>query len=64
LSSILFFAYPKKRENKRQTTEQPGTYRISELPPNVLVTVRLSTTGLAQAKRLKEGKSVEVRANE
>jgi len=46
-----------------QTTEQPGTYRISELPPNVLVTVRLSTTGLAQARRLKEGKAVEVRAN-
>jgi hypothetical protein len=46
-----------------QTTGQPGTYRISELPPNVLVTVRLSTSGLEQARRLKEGQGVEVRAN-
>lgn len=46
-----------------QTTEQPGTYRISEIPPNVLVTVRLSTAGLEQARRMKEGKGVEVHAN-
>ena len=46
-----------------QTTGQPGAYRISELPPNVLVTVRLSTSGLEQARRLKEGQGVEVRAN-
>jgi hypothetical protein len=46
-----------------QTTGQPGTYRISELPPNVLVTVGLSTSGLEQARRLKEGQGVEVRAN-
>jgi len=46
-----------------QTTGQPGTYRISKLPPNVLVTVRLSTSGLEQARRLKEGQGVEVRAN-
>ena len=46
-----------------QTTEQPGTYRISELPPNVLVTVRLSTSGLEQARHLKDGQGVEVRAN-
>ena len=46
-----------------QTTEQPGTYRISELPPNVLVTIRLSTSGLEQARDLKEGQGVKVRAN-
>jgi hypothetical protein len=46
-----------------QTTGQPGTYRISELPANVLVTVRLSTSGLEQARGLKEGQGVEVRAN-
>jgi hypothetical protein len=46
-----------------QTTGQPGTYRISELPPNVLVTVGLGTSGLEQARRLKEGQGVEVRAN-
>jgi hypothetical protein len=46
-----------------QTTEQPGVYRISEIPPNVLVTVRLSTSGLEQARRLQEGLGVEVRAN-
>jgi len=45
-----------------QTTEQPGTYQISELPPNVLVTVRLSTSGLEQARHLKDGQGVEVRA--
>ena len=45
-----------------QTTDLPGTYRISELPPNVLVTVRLSTSGLEQARRLIEGKNVEVHA--
>ena len=46
-----------------QATGQPGEYRIRELPPNVLVTVRLSTSGLEQARRLKEGQGVEVRAN-
>jgi hypothetical protein len=46
-----------------QTTDQPGEYRIRELPPNVLVTVRLSTSGLEQAKYIKEGQGVEVRAN-
>jgi len=46
-----------------QTTDQPGEYRIRELPPNVLVTVRLSTSGLEQARRLKERQGVEVRAS-
>jgi hypothetical protein len=46
-----------------QPTDQPGEYRIRELPPNVLVTVSLSTSGLDQARRLKEGQGVEVRAN-
>jgi hypothetical protein len=46
-----------------QTTNLPGEYRIRELPPNVLVTARLSTSGLEQARRLKEGRGVEVRAN-
>ena len=46
-----------------QTTDLPGEYRVSELPPNVLVTVRLTTTGVEQARRLKEGQGVEVRAN-
>jgi hypothetical protein len=46
-----------------QTTDLPGEYRISELPPNVLVTIRLSTSGLEQARHLKEGQGVEVRAN-
>jgi hypothetical protein len=46
-----------------QTTDLPGEYRIRELPPNVLVTVRLSTSGLEQARRLKERQGVEVRAN-
>jgi hypothetical protein len=46
-----------------QTTNLPGEYRIRELPPNVLVTARLSTSGLEQARRLKEGQGVEVRAN-
>ena len=45
-----------------KATEQPGTYRISELPPNVLVTVRLSTSGLEQARRLKEGQGGAGRA--
>jgi hypothetical protein len=46
-----------------QTTNLPGEYRIRELPPNVLVTVRLSTSGLEQARRLKEGQGVKVRAS-
>jgi hypothetical protein len=46
-----------------QTTNLPGEYHIRELPPNVLVTVRLSTSGLEQARRLKEGQGVEVRAS-
>ena len=46
-----------------QTTDQPGVYRIRELPPNVLVTARLSTSGLEHARRLKERQGVEVRAN-
>jgi hypothetical protein len=46
-----------------QTADLPGEYRIRELPPNVLVTVRLSTSGLEQARRLKEGQGVVVRAN-
>jgi len=46
-----------------QTTDLPGEYHIRELPPNVLVTARLSTSGLEQASRLKEGQGVEVRAN-
>ena len=46
-----------------QATGQPGTYRISGLPPNVLVTVRLSTSGLVQARRLTEEQGVEVRAS-
>jgi hypothetical protein len=46
-----------------QTTDLPGTYRIRELPPNVLVTARLSTSGLEQARGLKEGQGVEVRAS-
>ena len=46
-----------------QTTDQPGVYRIRELPPNVLVTARLSTSGLEQARRLKEKQVVVVRAN-
>jgi hypothetical protein len=46
-----------------QTTDLPGEYRIRELPPNVLVTVRLSTSGREQARGLKEGQGVEVRAN-
>ena len=45
-----------------QPADLPGEYRIRELPPNVLVTVRLSTSGLEQARRLKEGRGVEVRA--
>jgi hypothetical protein len=46
-----------------KATDLPGEYRIRELPPNVLVTARLSTSGLEQARRLKEGQGVEVRAN-
>jgi len=46
-----------------QTTDLPGEYRIRELPPNVLVTARLSTSGLEQARYLKEGQGVEVRAS-
>ena len=46
-----------------QPADLPGEYRIRELPPNVLITVRLSTSGLEQARRLKEGQGVEVRAN-
>jgi hypothetical protein len=46
-----------------QATDRPGEYRIGRLPPNVLVTARLSTAGLAQARRLKAGQGVEVRAN-
>jgi len=46
-----------------QTSDQPGEYRIRELPPNVLVTARLSTSGLEQARHLKEGQGVEVRAS-
>jgi hypothetical protein len=46
-----------------QTTDLPGEYRIRELPSNVLVTVKLSTSGLEQARRLKEGQGVVVRAN-
>jgi hypothetical protein len=46
-----------------QATNLPGEYRIRELPPNVLVTVRLSTSGLEQARRLKEGQGVKVRAS-
>jgi len=46
-----------------QPADLPGEYRIRELPPNVLVTVRLGTSGLEQARRLKEGQGMEVRAN-
>jgi len=46
-----------------QTTDLLGEYRIRELPPNVLVTARLSTSGLEQARYLKEGQGVEVRAS-
>jgi hypothetical protein len=46
-----------------QATNLPGEYRIREFPPNVLVTVSLSTSGLEQARRLKEGQGVEVRAS-
>ena len=46
-----------------QAADLPGEYRIRELPPNVLVTVRLSTSGLEQARRLKEGQGVVVHAN-
>jgi hypothetical protein len=46
-----------------QATDLPGVYRIRALPPNVLVTARLSTSGLEQARHLKEGQGVEVRAN-
>jgi hypothetical protein len=49
-------------ELKVQATDLPGEYRIRELPPNVLVTVRLNTSGLEQARRLKEGKDVAVHA--
>jgi hypothetical protein len=46
-----------------QATNLPGEYRIREFPPNVLVTVSLSTSGLEQARGLKEGQGVEVRAS-
>ena len=46
-----------------QNAGLPGEYRIRKLPPNVLVTARLSTSGLEQARRLKERQGVEVRAH-
>jgi hypothetical protein len=46
-----------------QTTDLPGEYRIRELPPNVLLTARLSTAGLEQARRLQAGQGVAVLAN-
>jgi hypothetical protein len=46
-----------------QTTDVPGEYRIRELPPNVLVTVTLGTSGLEQARRMKEGQGVAVHAS-
>ena len=46
-----------------RSTDLPGEYRIRVLPPNVLVTARLTTTGVEQARRLKEEHGMEVRAN-
>jgi hypothetical protein len=45
-----------------RSTDLPGEYRIRALPPNVLVTARLTTTGVEQARRLKEEHGMEVRA--
>jgi len=45
-----------------QATDRPGEYRVSRLPPNVLVTARFSTSGLERARRLQEGQGVEVHA--
>lgn len=45
-----------------RSTDLPGEYRIRALPPNVLVTASLTTTGVEQARRLKEEHGMEVRA--